>query len=263
MNTTCYTIISKDRQLLEWCVNNARERAGIDSNWLLVHWVNPEMSEYQVENIQEAARNLNMQYVVHSADQVSDYPNRTAWFIKNLYAAWNLGYEHSDTKYVARMGSDQFFSRDWLKWLVTASEMRHAGTFHSWTVESTAAQKSRHDIRDWGCTYDTFDRPAFDLYATNLIHQYSSRVLLNAGECKLFYHHPARGIQSRPDGCTWFQTKELWEQYGPMEDTINDEHVTGDVAYMDRLSDAGIPAYLVPPSVTYHLVRGESRDEYK
>lgn len=259
---TVYTVLSKDVELLRWCIGNARERAGVDAEYLLVHWVNADLSDSQLDNVERTAAELGMRLVVHSATRPDQHPTSVDFFLKNLYRAWNLGYAHSHTKYVARLGSDQFFSKGWLAELMRASAMRDDnGTFHTWTVESPVAKHSRHEVRDFGSTWDTFDVSAFDFYAKALISQYSSRNLLAAHECRLFYNHPFRRMQCRPDGCTWLQTKDLWGRFGPLEDTINAEGVTGDVAYMDRLSDAKIPAYLVPPSVTYHLVRGESREQ--
>ena len=74
--------------------------------------------------------------------------------------------------------------------------------------------------------------------------------------------HPKRGLPHRADGCSWLQTKALWEEFGPMSGKINDEGVTGDVSFMDALHDGGVPAYLVPISATFHLVAGESREMY-
>lgn len=251
-DVTAYTVIGRDVKLLDWCITNARQRAEIEHDWLVVGW-------NITQTCQDWCADHDVRCVSFDAPEVEK--GDTASFLRNLYRSFNMGYELATTRYVARLGSDQFFSKGWLKWLMHAAESRDgAGVFHSWTVESTLAKRSRHDVRDFGSSPGEFDQQAFDIYADAIVSQYSSRFLMRGWETKLFYNHPYRGMQTRPDGCTWIQTRDLWLKHGPMEDGINREGVTGDVAYMDRLFDAGVQAFLVPPSVTYHLVRGESRE---
>jgi len=181
-----------------------------------------------------------------------------------------MGYAYASTKWVVRMGSDQFFSHNWLRNLMEAAEKHgERGIYHTWTVESDLARHSRHEMRNWGTSWDEFNKTQFDLYSNDLIYRTGSTKAIRGDECDLWYRHPARGKQRRPDGVTWLQTKALWGEFGPLEDGINVEGVTGDVAYMDRLYDgvtssgrevAPVCGYLVPRSVSYHLVRGESRD---
>ena len=86
--------------------------------------------------------------------------------------------------------------------------------------------------------------------------------MLSTWDCGLYYNHPTRGQQLRPDGVTWLQTKVLWDRFGPMSDkTVNG--VTGDVSYMDDMMDEHVPLYLVPNSISDHLVRGASRGQQK
>lgn len=263
---TCYTVISRDVNLLRWCVDNARSRAGIDHAWLVCGW-NP------TDAILKECELLGVPCVPH---ELPDKPGlrahpdqQTRWFLKCLYKMWNVGYEHAKTKWVVRMGSDQFFSKNWLKNLMEAAEKYgERGIYHTWTVESNFAKHSRHETRNWGTSWQEFNQLQFDLYADDLIYRTGSTKALPGRECNLWYQHPARGKQTRPDGVTWLQTKELWEEFGPMEDVLNDEKVTGDVAYMDRLYDGvaadgskvdPVPGFLVPRSISYHLVQSEAR----
>ena len=260
-NTTAYVLISRDSYLLRWCILNARLRAGIDHDWLVVLWINPDEPEAPRAEIRAFCKAEGIRIAEFVATREREHDSRTAWFLHSLYRAWNLGMEASETKWVARMGSDQFFSKGWLKNLHLAAEKHgERATYHCWTVESTAAKHSRHDVQDWGTTWQTFDHPRFEQYASDLIYRYQHQVTIPGDECDLMFRHPARGLQHRADGATWLMTKVLWEEFGPMRDTINEEGVTGDVDFLDRMGDAGVPAYLVPISATFHLVAGESRD---
>ena len=260
-DVTCAVLIGHDLGLLRWCVTNARERAGCEHEWLVVNWVDPARQGAAVA-IRAWCETEGVRYASYLGEpQPVDPAQRTRWFLRWLYKGWNEMYAQAKTKWVARMGSDQFFGQDWLKWLF--APIGHFGeraVYDTWTVESPLAQHSRHPVMDFGTTLETFDRVQFDQYADHLRHKHSSRYLLKPSETRLYYRHPARGLQLRTDGVTWLQTKALWEEFGPLPDTINAEGASGDVAYRDVLFDAGVPAYLVAPSVSFHLVRGESRD---
>jgi len=268
MSVTCYTIISRDKSLLEWCVTNARDRAGMNHEWLVIGW-DPE------PQIVQWCKEHKVRLVEYNPKPESDFPNRTAWFLHNLYACWNLGYEHARTKWVVRMGSDQFFSQGWLAKLfegVAAIAGREEDRteesvaaaenmiYHCHTTEDDIAVNSRHETYEWGNRPETFNVQEFNLYANDRIVRYAHQPLIPGPMCDLYYTHPSRGLQIRPDGCTWLQTKLLWEKYGPISDVLNVEGVTGDVSFMDKMDDAGVRSWLVPSSCTHHLVRGESRD---
>ena len=52
--------------------------------------------------------------------------------------------------------------------------------------------------------------------------------------------------------------KSDWEEFGPMPPIENG--ITGDVVIHDRMQTAGYENYIVRDCVTYHFVRGESKD---
>lgn len=261
---TCYTILSRDVELLNWCVVNTRRQAGMEHKWLLIHWVNQGQTEKEIAGVRSAAEYLGMDYRqwVAPPESLGQFGgDRTKWFLHNLYACWNLGYEAARTEWVARLGSDQFFSDGWLGQLMRQATQRgEDGVYHCHTVESPVARHSRHPVGDFGSTWQEFQRHRFDTYVEEHQTRWAHMPAIKGAECGLYYNHPVRGQQERPDGCTWLQTRALWERFGPMEDHLTKERVTGDVAYMDRMYDAGVQGWLVPGSVTYHLVRGESRD---
>mgnify|MGYP001608992602 FL=1 len=259
-SVSCYTVISRDADLLRWCIANARERAGIEHEFLVVGW-------NATGEIKDACMKMGVHLVpldLPLPPGAGAHPEqKTAWFIGCLYACWNAGMEHATTKWVARMGSDQFFSRNWLANLMTCAK-RHGdrAIYDITTVESPVAKRSRHEIRDWGTTPAEFDdkgRQRFDSWANDLAHRFVSNPTVRGDLCDLWYNHPTRGRQRRSDGVTWVQTKALWDEFGPMNDRVVDG-VSPDVAYRDRLQDAGVPSYLCLTATSMHLVRGESRE---
>ena len=256
---TAYTVISRDVALLRWCIESASQRAGIAHDWLVVGW-------NATGEVKDACVKMGVRLVPLDMPQppgAGAHPEtRTAWFISCLYKAWAAGYEHSSTKWVARMGSDQFFSNGWLANLMDcAARKGDRAVYDVTTVESPVAKRSRHEIRDWGTTPAEFDekRHLFDAYANDLAHRFRSDPMVPGHLCDLRYLHPTKGQQRRPDGVTWLQTKALWEEFGPFSSRVVDG-VAPDVAYMDRMYDAGVPGYLCLTSTSYHLVRGESRE---
>jgi hypothetical protein len=258
---TCAVPIGHDLGLLKWCILNARERAWVDHDWLVYNWKNADDDPQYAAAIKDWCQVEGLNYVSYMAPAKSEFADHTAWFLHCLYNCWNGVYKHAKTPWVARMGSDQFFSEGWLKALWDAAERYgDRAVFHCWTVESDAAKHSRHPIRNWGVTWQTFDVDQFDLYAREMAHKFADRLVLAPHECPLSYLHPTRGMQLRPDSCTWLQARALWEEFGPLDDVITAEGVTGDVAVHDRMTDAGIKGYLVMKSTSFHLVRGESRE---
>ncbi len=250
---TCAVAIGHDTELLRWCLENARARAGIEHEWLVVGWDIADGPKQWCE-----AEGIRL--VDWPGYPLLDFPDKTAWFLKNLYKAFNAMYDLAQTKWVARMGSDTFFSKDWLARLMEAAEAKgDRSIFHTWTVESPLAKHSRHDVQDWGSTWQTFDLVRFEQYASERAWRWQNQLVIPGEESGLSYFHPTRGGQVRCDSVTWLQAKELWQELGPMPDAINEEGVSGDVAYMDKMMDAGIAQYLVPSVTAWHAVRGESR----
>ena len=263
VDVTCYTLIGDSVDLLRWCVDSASERAGAPHEWTIVNWKeSAAVAGYCADRGHRVV-------VLRPAPLpgLGAHPEqRTAAFIKSLYAAFNAGYEHSSTKWVARMGSDQFFSKDWLKNLLACAE-RHGerAVYHTTPIESPVAKRSRHEIRDWGTTPGEFDergRDRFDLYADDLAWRYRSDPTVLGSECDLWYNHPTRGRQRRADGGTFLMTRDLWSEFGPMPLVVKNG-VAPDVAFIDAILDGGVPNYLCRTSVVYHTVRGESRDIQK
>lgn len=257
---SCYTIISRDVALLHWSVEWARLRAGIDHDWTVIGWNPTDEVKKECEILGATCVPLTM---LAPPGPDAHPEQRTVWFIRCLYKAWNAGMEHSTTKWVARLGSDQFFSKGWLKALMDcAAKHGERAVYDVTTVESPVAKRSRHEIRDWGTMPAEFDergRHLFDAYADDLAHRFRSDPTVRGDECDLWYDHPTRGRQRRSDGVTWLQTRALWDEFGPLPNAVVNG-VAPDVAYRDRLQDAGVPSYLCLTAASYHLVRGESRE---
>ena len=274
MIVTAATMISTDIELLEWCVVNARKRAGVEHTWLVIGLESPsEVGQWCLDN---DCRFVNL--------EMEPNPDQDpAIYLRNLYKGWNALYEYAETPWVARMGADQFFSQNWLRNLMECVPLKgERAVYHCYTVESETVSevreasrrknnephiwghvwRGRHDLQPWGDSWQEFKQGAFDSFANDLVWRFQHEKVITAEQSDLFFFHPTRGSQLRPDGASWLQTKALWEEFGPMPDTVV-EGVSGDVAYMDALYDAGVPGFLVPISATYHVGRGASGHEYK
>lgn len=182
-------------------------------------------------------------------------------FLENLYACWNLTQEVGDRPYTIRAGSDQFFSPGSFANMYEA----HIGfgselVTQMQTVESILSPQSRHFIRDFGTSYDTFKEEEFNLFAKEI----SRPGLYTIEEAKEIWGKPTNFTNSwsnnhaRTDGVSWCMSKKLWQKFGPME-PINRQGITGDVSLHDKIELAGIPNRLVGDAISFHLVRGESR----
>jgi hypothetical protein len=53
-------------------------------------------------------------------------------------------------------------------------------------------------------------------------------------------------------------TRKDWEEHGPLP--VLENGVTGDVVIHDRFQRNGYESFIVRDCITYHFVRGESKD---
>jgi hypothetical protein len=132
------------------------------------------------------------------------------------------------------------------------------------TIESPRAGMSRHMIRDFGLTFETFNIEEFERLCDSLRSR-TDKTILNIDESLAAYGKPTSfnsslGHINRTDGCSWLMTREEWEKFGPMPPI--ERGITGDVIIHDRMTRAGYNNYIVRDCITYHFVRGESMSQY-
>ena len=106
---TYYTIIGRDAHLLEGHLKNVTEYAGFNKlkcrkKLLVIIYKNEKISDETTSSILRVCEKYQADHLIYHE------PNDN--FITNLYACWNLGYEHSLDGLVFRGGSDQVFSKD-------------------------------------------------------------------------------------------------------------------------------------------------------
>lgn len=266
MKFTYYTIIGKDKALLEGHVKNVKEYAGFDKLTCEKEFV---VIIYRNKNIPDHITNELFNFCTNNNLTVKFYDEPTTSFIDNLYACWNLGYEVSDNGYVFRGGSDQVFSKDSFVALYDAAQslniidnkiILQANTIENETRLKQINAISRHFVKDFGVSFQEFDFNSFESFISE-INLSIDKPVLDINDCLQYWGKPTKlqtslGNIDRVDGCSWLMSKEDWVKYGPMP-TIQ-RGITGDVIIHDVLQKAGYKELIVKDCVTYHFVRGES-----
>ena len=266
MNTseafTYYTIIGRDPDLLQGHLENITNYAGFDKlscekKLLVIIYKNPSIDPATTDIIKETCRRYGAEYVI--------YEEPHSIFIENLYACWNLGYQHALDGFIFRGGSDQTFSKDSFVSLYE-SALAHKGEkiiLQANTIENAERNlNSRHILAPLGNTFDDFSYENFEKVCEQ-INEKVEKPLVSIYEALALWGKPtplgtSLGVVNRCDGCSWLMTKKDWEEHGPLPVTENG--ITGDVVIHDRLQVNGYESYIVKDCITYHFVRGESKD---
>jgi hypothetical protein len=265
---TYYTIIGKDLDLIKAHIKNVKEYAGFNAltcekEILIVQYHNKNTTSVEYE-ITEWLRTQPDVRVVHQHEDKDT-------FIENLYDGWNLGYYHSQNGLVFRGGSDQVFSKDSFPAMLKAYESIPEGekiTLQANSMECASKLAeigctSRHFAQDFGTTFEDFDYDRFESFIANI--NYKVPETLSIMQALHAWGKPTAfqsslGVINRCDGLSWLMTKADWEKYGPMVPLT--DGVTGDVTMHDKMQLDGYNMLIVRDCMSYHLIRGESTDEY-
>lgn len=252
------TIIGRDPKLFAFHVKDVLKNAGLDRDFWdfnVYIYYNEKISDEITDELIEICKVNDINYEMH-------YEVSTEPFINRLYKAWNRVQLMGKNPYVIRGGSDQtFYPNSFAAAWDHFSSLDSEAVVNFQTIESKLAEQSRHYTIDAGTTPDTYSEQAFIDFCGKI--RYSG--LFDIHEAmRLWGGKPGPFNSSlganhlRGDGCSWIQSKKLFEKFGPMRPVTMG--FTGDVVIHDKYERAGIPSYIAGDAITYHLVRGESRN---
>lgn len=260
---TYYTIIGKDLNLFRHHVNNIKNYAGFDKltcdkEFVVIVYTNPRIPSQTTENILSFCKVNNIRPVIYNE------PSNN--FLENLYACWNLGYEHSDDGWVFRGGSDQVFSKDSFPALFEEAKntenqkiVLQANTIENPVKLRQIGAISRHFAENFGSTFETFHYEMFESFCYTINRNVKENLITIENALKYWKHPTSLGTSlgniNRVDGCSWLMTKEEWRKYGPLPPIENG--ITGDVIIHDRMQRDNYVEYIVKNCITYHFVQGE------
>lgn len=250
------TIIGRDPKLWRWHVDNVLRNAGLSrEHWgfNVVIYYHKQLRE-TTEELVSICKENDINYKMHYEE-----PNRP--FIERLYDCWNIVQELGERQYTLRAGSDQAWYKDSFSNMFSALNCSNSDVIlQAQTIESPLAGLSRHFMKDFGSTPEDFDEEKFNKFCDEITR---SELFDIQGALKEFGHPTSFSSSigtphNRTDGCSWLQSKELFKKHGPMPAMAG--QWTGDVIIHDRYEKTGVPNLLVGNCITYHLVRGESRN---
>lgn len=251
------TIIGRDPKLWRWHIDNVLRNAGLARDcWTFntIIYYHKQLRETGItDELIEICKANDINYRLHYEEPVRP-------FIQRLYDCWNIVQEMGEHPYTLRGGSDQAWYKDSFSNIFSALNCSNSDVIlQAQTVESLLAGASRHFMKDFGSTPESFNEEAFNTFCEEI----TSYELFDIDGALKKWGHPTSFSSSlgtphnRTDGCSWLQSKELFKKHGPMP--YMQGRWTGDVIIHDRYEAAGVPNLLVGNCITYHLVRGESR----
>lgn len=256
------TIIGRDPKLFRFHVDNVIKNAGLsrehwDFNVVVYH--NEKIPREVTDEILDICDKNVIEPYMHYED-----PRKP--FIMRLYDAWNIVQRIGQRPLTLRAGSDQTWYPGSFKAIYDAyndySQINGPDVIlQAQTVESPLAGQSRHFIKPFGTTPDDYSEADFIAFCDTI----KEPALFDIDSALARWGHPtsfSSSIQenhNRTDGCSWLQTKDLFKRFGPMPYLRG--QWTGDVIIHDNYERSGVPNFLVGDAITYHMVKGESRDQ--
>lgn len=259
---TYYTIIGRDPELLEGHLKNITDYAGFnrlecEKRLLVIVYRNGNIPKQITDRICQICNEYG------AVARIYNEPDSN--FITNLYACWNLGYELASDGLVFRGGSDQIFSKDSIKLLydLAVRDYDSKVILQANTIENADRNlDSRHFLAALGDSFDNFDYRKFESIVDSLADKNLPRKITIDQALQVWGKPtPLRtslGVVDRVDGCSWLMKRKEWKEFGPLPAI---EHgITGDVIIHDRLQANGYQFFIVRDCITYHFVRGESKD---
>jgi hypothetical protein len=256
------TIIGRDPKLFRFHVDNVIRNAGLSRE----HWDFNVVVYYNESIPREVTDEILDICAKNSIEPHMQYEDPRLPFIIRLYDAWNLVQRIGKRPLTLRAGSDQTwypgsFKAIYEAWQKFSILSGPDVILQSQTIESPLAGQSRHFVKPFGNTPAEYDEKAFVSFCETI----KSEGLYDIDQCVARWGHPTpfsssiRENHNRTDGCSWLQTKDLFQRFGPMPYVRG--NWTGDVWIHDNYERSGIPNYLVGDCITYHMVRGESRGQ--
>lgn len=261
------TIIGRNPHIYEKHVENVLRNAGLprsEWNFHTVIYKNNTISEKITYELIKIADTNDI--TIHFFSETGGKAN----FLSNLYHCWNLCQTVGDTPLNVRAGSDQAFSEGafinmldaWDYYQETFSS-DNVVMFHNLIENIQNSPNSRHILKDWGTNWDNFNEQAFQKWCVNNESDTASGLIGWEDANKLWgapRNKPGLLSNSRADGASWIQSKELFKKYGPMPPLYKHGRVagkTGDIGYMEIMRDNGVEFYIIGDSTTYHFAQGE------
>ena len=232
--------------MADFSVSRAIENSGLseqDFDIVFICWKTPEHSyKWLSDN--------NYKYV----DMVYDEGKGFLW---NLYKGWNLGYEvgFKYANYVCPIATDHSFHKDWL--LNLMKNCKENRIVNCKLIEP-GTLPSLHTTFNFGATIkDQFDQRKFERFSYSI----SKDKLVFDNIDGLFHENQGIGgtYGHRLDAMPFVAPRDVWERFGPMNQTFNKHGVTGDTDFFDRCRTGGVEITKALDAISYHSGGVETR----
>lgn len=225
--------------MADFSINMALDNAGLgdsEFNIVFICWKTPEHSYKWLED-------NNFGYV----NMIYDEGHGFLW---NLYKGWNLGYEigFKFAPYVCPIATDHSFHKNWLKNMLT--HCRENRIVNCKLIEP-GVLPSLHTTRNFGPTIaGKFDQASFESFAESIAQD---KIVFD--DIKGWFHQN-QGVGGsyghRLDAMPFVVPFDVWQRFGPMQQTLNPYGTTGDTDFFDRCREGGVEIVKVLNAISYH-----------
>lgn len=248
-----YCPIGRAVEMADFSIKNLIQNTGLpDDEWELV-FLTWKTSSYAYDWLNEN----HFKY----EDQEYDEGKGFLW---NLYkCGWNAGYrvafQHAD--YAVAVGTDHAYGPNWL-----ANLMKHAkpNRLTNCKLIEPGVVDTIHETRNFGPPKaSTFNLDGWNEFSRQMSEIYKDQIHLNNEV----------GYGRRYDASPFVMPKDVWERFGPMNQTISPtspdpmgiyiKDITGDTDFCSRAKTGGVETCKVLDSVVFHWGAGESASSQK
>jgi hypothetical protein len=181
----------------------------------------------------------------HHVDMIYDEGKGFLW---NLYKGWNLGYTegYKFADYVCPIATDHAFYKNWL-----ANMYQHArpNRIVNCKLIEPGTLPTLHTAINFGVTkFGEFNYTGFQNFCASLVEENRGKI---ATDEKAYGH--------RFDAMPFICPIDVWERFGPMLQTLNDQQITGDTDFFDRCQAGGVEIVKSLDGISYHSGGAETR----
>lgn len=180
-------------------------------------------------------------------------------FLWNLYKGWNLGFYEGFkySEYVCPIATDHAFYKNWLLNLYKNAKQNR---IVNCKLIEPGTLPTLHTAKNFGITIDSeFDCEGFEKFCAKLYAD-GENILIKSKES---YGH-------RLDAMPFLVSKDVWERFGPMCQTIVPNGVdwqgglvTGDTDFFNRCEAGGVEITKALDAISYHCGGVETRRNEK
>lgn len=177
-------------------------------------------------------------------------------FLWNLYKGWNLGYEIGFSKgaeYICPIATDHAFYPNWLKNLLKHGKENR---IVNCKLIEPGTLPTLHTAKNFGATiHEEFNYPEFESFVKNIYDNNIDKLVFD----DIIPNDRGGSYGHRLDAMPFLCHKSVWDNFGPMLQTLDQFGITGDTNFFNRCKSGGVEITKSLDAISYHCGGLETR----